>query len=138
MTARGCDHIGILTLDADRLVRFYCHKLGFGVAKDEIVAAAVMKPIFGVAGDCRLVKLVPRGPAGKGVSIEIFSYLRATVEKRRARAAGYNHWGFRVGNRRRLVERLRCLKVPVIEVRRGDHSVYFIRDPDGNRIEIRD
>jgi hypothetical protein len=28
--------------------------------------------------------------------------------------------------------------VAVTEARRDDHAVYFISDPDGNRIEIRD
>jgi catechol 2,3-dioxygenase-like lactoylglutathione lyase family enzyme len=136
---RECDHIGLFTNDADRLIRFYQQALGFEVEKDEIVPAAVMRPIFGIADACRLVKLTPSDKVvHAAVKLEIFQLSRLKVSRRKNAAAGYNHWGLKVRRRAALLRRFRRLHVPLIEVPRSSHFIYFIRDPDGNRIEIRE
>jgi len=43
-----------------------------------------------------------------------------------------------VGNREAFVQKMKEKGVAIIEVQRNDHLVYFIKDPDGNLIEIRD
>ena len=133
-----CDHIGILTGNADVLLRFYRDVLGFEIVKDEIVDSDLMDSIFGEPGDCRLIKL--SHPSGKdgAVNIEIFAFKDHAAGRRRPRSPGYNHWGFRVGDRRAYIARMKKLGVAVTDVLRGKHHVYFICDPDGNRIEIRD
>ena len=138
MPQGGCDHIGILTGNAEALVVFYRDLLGFEVAKKDIVASAIMESIFGVPGDCRLIKLAQAGAEEGAVVIEIFSYVDADAVPSRPRTAGYNHWGFRVGDRESFVAEMRSRGVDVTEIQRGSHRVYFICDPDGNRIEIRD
>jgi catechol 2,3-dioxygenase-like lactoylglutathione lyase family enzyme len=138
----SCDHVGLFTNDAARLVRFYCSSLGFSVEKEEILPASIMKAIFGLADSCRLVKLAGGGAAGKDPSpplkVEIFQPLRVKLSRRRNGIVGFNHGSFSVDDRMRFVQGLRSGDVPLIEVRRNGHSVFFIKDPDGNRIEIRD
>lgn len=137
MTRRDCDHIGILTAAADRLIRFYCDLLGYRAVRDEIVTADIMEAIFAVPADCRLVKLSPPEKT-EGVNIEIFSYCEGSTDRRLPRAPGYNHWGLRVPERVAFVAEMKSHGVTVTEVSRNGHAVYFIFDPDGNRIEIRD
>ena len=137
MTRRDCDHIGILTADADRLIRFYCDLLGYRTVRDEVVTADVMEAIFTVHADCRLVKLSPPKNT-EGVNIEIFFYCDGGTDRRPARAPGYNHWGLRVPDRESFVAEMKRHGAAVTEVWRDGHAVYFISDPDGNRIEIRD
>jgi catechol 2,3-dioxygenase-like lactoylglutathione lyase family enzyme len=132
----GCDHIGMMTNRPDRLIDFYRDKLGFTVEKEDILPSSLMKAIFGVPSRCRFVKMACSGEGGT-VFIEIFHPLTAVTARRQSRAAGINHWGFRVGSREEFCRLLRRRGVPVIEVSRNSRTIYFIRDPDGNRVEIR-
>jgi len=138
----GCDHLGLFTNDAGRLVDFYRKVFGFTVIREETLPAALVRTIFGIGCDCRFVKLArppsPEIAAGAGpVVLEIFQPFRCRLGRRRKDSVGCNHWGLLVGERLAFVEELRRRGVPVIEARRGEHSVFFIRDPDGNRIEVR-
>ncbi|MGD2279185.1 MAG: VOC family protein [Candidatus Omnitrophota bacterium] len=137
-----CDHIGIFTTDAKRLVSFYKNKLGFKEErKRTVLPRSLMKIIFGVSSECEFIRLVP-APVKKGekpgLMIEIFEPALKRLKKNSGSAAGLNHWGYSVGDRERYCRKLKKKKVKIIEVKRGDHRTYFIKDPDGNRIEIRD
>lgn len=139
----GCDHIGIFSNNADRLLRFYCRDIGFVVEKEEILSPSLMRSIFGISCACRLIKLRLAGNSSQGggsasVSLEIFQPAGTKVARRKNATAGYNHWGFRVGDRRKFVRVLQKKKVPVTEVKREGRSIFFVRDPDGNRIEVRE
>ncbi len=130
---RACDHVGLFTNDSDRLVNFYVEKLGFKKEKDTTLPESLTEPIFGVASDCRFVRL-----AAGNVMIEIFQPTSIKATTRLSSSTGLNHWGYCVGNRETFVEVLKEKSVAIIEVRRNAHRIYFIEDPDGNRIEIRD
>ena len=91
-----------------------------------------MEHIFGIPTSCNLTKLT----FGR-IVLEIISPQDLPLRKRSYDISGYNHWGYQVGDREKFVRRLRRRGVPVIEVQRNDHTVYFVKDPDGNRIEIR-
>ena len=132
----GCDHIGLFTNDADRMARFYGRIFGYRVQKDEVVSASLMRGIFGLSADCRLVKMARAG--APAVMIELFEPVGTAASRRRNGSVGYNHFGLSVGDRFAFVGALKRKKAPVIEVRRGEHRVFFTRDPDGNRIEIRE
>jgi catechol 2,3-dioxygenase-like lactoylglutathione lyase family enzyme len=139
-----CDHIGILTNNANRLADFYIHKLGFKKEKQEILPASLMKPIFGISTDCQFIRLESarinsaRSSLGsKGVKIEIFQPHSLCLNGK-LRVRGYNHWGFCVSDKKKFCQELKRKKVSIIEVKRNGRMVFFIKDPDGNRIEIRD
>lgn len=127
-----CDHVGLFTTNAGRLVNFYTRKLGFQKTKEQTLPRDVTRAIFGVAADCRFLRLM-----GGEAMIEIFEPLRGRVTKRRNNAAGINHFGLLVTDRDAFLRRLRERKVPVLEIDRNGRSTHFISDPDGNRIEIR-
>lgn len=128
-----CDHIGLLSGNAKRLARFYTKKLGFKKTKEELLPTSIMQPIFHISCDCIFIKLV----SGK-VMIELFEPTSLSMRRRHSDTAGIHHWGYCVGDREKFVSQLKKKNVKIITVKRNDHSVYFITDPDGNRIEIRD
>ncbi|MGB8656595.1 MAG: VOC family protein [Candidatus Zixiibacteriota bacterium] len=127
-----CDHIGIFTDNCKRLVDFYIKKLGFKKEKEEILSESLMKSVFQITSDCKLLRLVLGS-----TKIEIFCPKSVRL-KRIKGGVGYNHWGLCVEDSEKFCKRIKRKKVRVTEVKRNGHSVYFVHDPDGNRIEIRD
>ena len=127
-----CDHIGIFTRNAQRLESFYVTVLGFKREKKDVLPASLMKALFGVNSGCTLTRL-----ASRNVKLELFQPTSVRPGRRLNTAQGYNHWGYHVGDREKLIRKLSRRGVNVIEAKRGDHTVYFLRDPDGNRIELR-
>lgn len=128
-----CDHIGILTNNARGLLNFYTKKMDFIHEKEEILSGSVFKKIFGFTMDCRFIRL-----SAGDFMLELFEPANGTACMRTAEMTGLNHFGYCVKNRRDYVNQLRKKNVDIIEVRRNSHTVYFVSDPDGNRIEIRD
>jgi catechol 2,3-dioxygenase-like lactoylglutathione lyase family enzyme len=124
-----CDHLGIFSHNAEELVKFYVDKLGFKKTHETILSKTIMESLFGVTEDCRFIKLFLGN-----TMIEIFE----PIGKSKTATTGYNHWGLTVADRKKFVKKMKRKKVSVIEVKRNDHSVYFVADPDGNKIEIRE
>jgi catechol 2,3-dioxygenase-like lactoylglutathione lyase family enzyme len=127
-----CDHLGLLTNNATKLVDFYTENLGFTIAKEDMLPQSVVRPIFGIAYDCKFIKI-----SVQNMMIELFEPISARAEDRMENIIGINHWGYFVDDKEKFIKELKAKKVNVIEVKRNSHIVYFIIDPDGNRIEIR-
>jgi len=128
----GCDHIGVFTNNPGGLIKFYTDKLGFTKEKEDALSKSTMEAIFNFPYDCNLVRL------GLGnVKIEIFAPV-SVMENKIDNIFGYNHWGFVVPEREKFLQELKNRKVEIIEIKRDGRPVYFIKDPDGNRIEIRE
>jgi nicotinamidase/pyrazinamidase len=129
----GCDHIALVTGHARRLERFYIGNFRFKKEKEERLPESVAKRALSVTSDCRFVRLVLGD-----LKLELFEPTSSKPKTKPEIGYGYNHWGFRTGNGERLIRRLKRRKVDVIEIERGSYTVHFVRDPDGNRIEIQD
>lgn len=127
-----CDHIGLLTNNLKRLERFYIQRLGFRKEREEILPESIAQPIFKVPPAIRFVRLF-----FGDTKLELFEPLNKNLKKVGATHCGYHHWGFCVEDRVAFLKKLRMKGIEVIEVKRDTQSVYFIEDPDGNRIEIR-
>ena len=128
-----CEHVGICTKDLKRLEKFYVKKLGFKVEKEDVVPKSLMKTVLGIHSDCSMSRLV-----SGDVKLELFQPTSVQPRKKFNTSAGYNHWGYRVGDKENYIRKLRNKGVPIIKAKRDTRSVYFFKDPDGNRIEIRD
>lgn len=127
-----CDHIGIFTNNYDRLVNFYIGKLGFRKEKEGVLPKSIIEPIWGLASDCKFIRLV-----SGDVKIEIFDPITIDLREKIGDIIGYNHWGYEVEDREEFCRKLKRKKVNLIEVKRDNHMIYFVKDPDGNTIEIR-
>ncbi len=132
-TLERCDHVGLLTNDCERLADFYTSVLKFKKEKEEILPQSVARPIFGLLSDFIFIRLI-----SGNMKLELFQPISLRLLKHRSRNAGLNHWGYCVVDRKRFTKALKRKKIPVIEIKRNAHIVYFIKDPDGNLIEIRD
>lgn len=127
-----CDHIGIFTANAEQLEDFYIRALDFEFAGENILASSVVSSVFGVGSDCRFIKLHK-----DGFVLEIFEPLSLQLHEKVASQVGVNHWGYCAAQRATLIDRLRRENFPIIEMEKNGRLIYFLVDPDGNRIEIR-
>ena len=128
-----CDHIGFFTKNMEAMTEFYTRVLGFQLGKESVLSRPLTHKIFGLADECRFVKL-----HRNGFVIEMFEPRSARLHKRMTSHVSMNHWGYCVVDRETFVKELRSRGIDVIEIKRNSNTVYFLIDPDGNRIEIRD
>jgi catechol 2,3-dioxygenase-like lactoylglutathione lyase family enzyme len=129
---RSCDHIGIFTNHFQRLVNFYTEKIGFTKGKDNRLSKSLMLSVFGVASEGKFCHLV-----SGDVRMEIFTLVGNRLLKRSNRSLGYNHWAICVSDVTKFISGLKRKGVKIISIKRDDHFVCFIEDPDGNRIEVK-
>ena len=128
-----CDHVGFFTRNAKELAVFYTKILDFELIHDSMLSKSIVQTIFGLADDCRFVKL-----RKNDFIVEIFEPVSTELQKRVSGIVGINHWGYCANNRTAFVQKCRRDGLPVIEIDRNGRSAYFLIDPDGNRIEIGD
>lgn len=124
-------HIGLLSRNPEKLVQFYIEQLGFEHLGTKTIFKDWMTQIFGLPAECQLVKL-QSGP----LILEIFSCAESELNGRDNRAIGYNHWSMGVENKESFVQELERKGVPVLKLKGKDQFIYFIKDPEGNLLEI--
>jgi catechol 2,3-dioxygenase-like lactoylglutathione lyase family enzyme len=130
---QACDHIGFFTAHAEAMKEFYTRILGFEPGNETELSKSVVENIFGIAERCRFIKLHKNG-----FMLEIFEPISSETQMPTSGKVGINHWGYCVADRTHLIEKLRKDSIPVIEIKRDGRNAYFLVDPDGNRIELRE
>jgi catechol 2,3-dioxygenase-like lactoylglutathione lyase family enzyme len=126
-----CHHFGILARNPDKLKEFYVKYLGFKEGEARLLPADLVDQIFSIPSPCYLTKL-SRG----SLVLEVFSLTNIDTQERKSATVGYNHWGMGVEDKGQFVKDLKQNGVPVIEIQHSDRMIYFIKDPEGNLIEI--
>ncbi|MGA1844283.1 MAG: VOC family protein [bacterium] len=124
-------HIGIMTDNPEKMVAFYTEKLGFQAGPTMLVPENLIARIFEFSSPCSLTKL----SYGR-VIVEIISPEGTVLGGHEVPAAGYNHWGFGVEDAEGFCRQLTTKGVEVIRAAKNGRFVNFVRDPDGNLIEI--
>ena len=126
-------HIGLFAENPEALVRFYVEKLDFQEAGTRLIPKSLMILLFGLDADCEMIKL-RRGD----IILEIFAPEGMELRRKTDDMSGYNHWGITVKNKGDYCHRLEQKGVTVIKAEKGGRFIYFIKDPEGNRIEVFD
>ena len=126
-----CHHIAIFTNNPKRLLSFYTRVMGFIRLKESVAEMPIMKRIFGISAVCRLFKLQKAD-----MMLEIICAEDKDLKPGQRDQTGYSHWAYCVRDKSRFSKRLKKKGVHVITVMRGEYPIYFIKDPDGNLIEI--
>jgi len=126
-----CHHVGIFTNNPRELIRFYTEKLGFEVEGEKTVSEELLRGIFGLLSPCTLTKL-----RFDKVILEILTPQNLELKKRPNDVKGYNHWSLGVQNKEAFTEELKKKGVLVLEFEKNGHFIYFVKDPEGNLIEI--
>ena len=127
----SCDHIGLFSQKPEILVPFYTEKLGFEYQGSKSISEEWMSQIFGMPAACQLIKL----RFGTAI-IEIFVPSSGKLEDNIMPSQGYNHWGLGVEDKEFFVRELESNGVPVLKLEGTGRFIYFIKDPEGNLIEI--
>ena len=128
-----CNHIGLMTGNANMLVKFYIEKLGFRESGARLIPASLMKQLFGLSCECQMTKLV----LGE-IVLEIFNPAGIDISLRTEDTSGLNHWGLYVSDKESFCQDLASKGVEIIKAPNKDRYIYFIKDPEGNRIEVFD
>ncbi len=129
----SCDHIGIFTKNAERLIKFYRNILGFKLISGERLQTDIVKKLFRTNSTCCFYRL-----KSEKLILEIFEpHYKNRVEKRKNHY-GLHHFGLTVSDREQFINYLRKKQVKIITIKRNERKVYFIEDPEGNMIEIRE
>jgi len=126
-----CHHFGICTNSPQKMIKFYKEKLDFEEEKAKLVPRELMEQIFGIPSACTLTKL----KLGQ-IILEIISPQNFNLKKREFDISGYNHWGLGVKKKEEFCQSLKDRGVPVLEVESKGRYIFFIKDPEGNLIEI--
>jgi len=126
-----CHHIGIFTTNPQKLIKFYKEKMGLEEGETKVVSRDLMEHIFGIQSSSKITKL----KFGQ-VILEIISPQNLNLRKRDQDISGYNHWSLGVKNKEEFCLELKKKGVPVLEVEKEARFIYFIKDPEGNLIEI--
>jgi catechol 2,3-dioxygenase-like lactoylglutathione lyase family enzyme len=124
-------HIGIFTNNPRELTRFYTEKIGFRKEATKIVPGTLMKEIFDISTSCKLTKL----KYGQ-IVIEIISPQDKNLKQKENYASGYNHWSLGVEDKEVFCQELIKKGVSIMRVENKGRYVCFVKDPDGNLIEI--
>jgi catechol 2,3-dioxygenase-like lactoylglutathione lyase family enzyme len=124
-------HIGIFTNNPKELTRFYTEKIGFQKEATKIVPETLMRYIFNISTPCKLTKL----KYGQ-VILEIISPQDCKLRQKEADITGYNHWSLGVEDKEEFCQELIKRGLSIMKVESKGRFVCFIKDPDGNPIEI--
>jgi catechol 2,3-dioxygenase-like lactoylglutathione lyase family enzyme len=128
-----CHHIGLFSFNPDKLIVFYTEKMGFELLGVRDISQDWMSRIFGYPSACQLTKL------GFGSAIlEIFSPRTKSEEPESGPlpSRGYNHWAMGVADKEMYVRELEKNGVPMLKLEGTGRFIFFVKDPEGNLIEI--
>lgn len=147
----GVIHVDLMVNDMTASLRFY-EALGFSVIEDAVVqGAAVAFYSNGAADEMRLVMLKPPGGLGLGAMVELMELRMpegeaATVTARESEPApSIRNFTIAVDDVDACLAKLATIDVkPASRTIRmqlpklGNNRIVFVRDPDGNLVELVD
>ena len=124
-------HLGLLSNQPLRLREFYVKKLGFTEGESRTIARDLMQKIFNLPVECRMLKLHRQDSV-----LEIFAPQGLELLPSHDNLTGINHFGIWVQDKEAFCTELAAQDVPVIKAAYKDRFIYFVQDPEGNRIEV--
>ncbi|MBN1273814.1 MAG: VOC family protein [Candidatus Aminicenantes bacterium] len=126
-------HMGFFTPKLEVFVKFYTSKLEFSAGEVVSLPKKLMNELFGLRDSCRMVKL-----SREDIILEVFEPENTSVMVPSGLHTGCNHWGLAVPDKAEFIQGLKKEGIPIIEFNKNGKILCFVRDPDGNSIEISD
>lgn len=141
MKARSFSHVGITVSDFNRAVRFYWDVFGCPLVGVADTDPERVRTFFGVGAPAPRCTIGWIRVPGGGV-LEIFEFQpQRPPEPGPWNRVGLTHFCFDVRNTRKWYDYLKAKGVECVsepEVSPRGHSFFFVKDPDGNLIELID
>jgi catechol 2,3-dioxygenase-like lactoylglutathione lyase family enzyme len=125
-------HIGITCKDIEKSKKFYIENFDFKVVREFDVPEKDINQIFGINSDAHIVSL----KGERDQEIELFSF----SGKEFCECTGnISHFALFVSKRKETAEKIKATGFETIIVDRGEgREVYFVKDPDGVLIELKE
>lgn len=124
-------HIAFLTGRPQEMIDFYTRSLGFTTLETKTIPQSLMSALFGLDAPGWATKLT-RG----GILLEMISADGPDSAAPSVSGTGINHWALGVSDKEGFVDDLKGRGMEVLELSKGEKTVVFLRDPDGNLIEV--
>ena len=121
-------HIGIHSSSIENAIKFYKGLLDFKIAYEFDVESELAVKIFEIASDFHVIMFEKNE-----LFIEVFISPKFSEEKKTI-----NHFCIEIKNRDNFIDKCRRNNVDVISIERVDRVTIFLKDYDGNLIEVKD
>ena len=119
-------HVALVCSSEENSDKFYADILGLEKVSSKTLPSALAKQIFDVGAEFKMINYV-----GDGIHFEIFIGKRGPEGKRIA------HVCLQVADLEQFLDRCRDGGVKILQVPKGDKTITFIEDLDGNLFEIK-
>jgi catechol 2,3-dioxygenase-like lactoylglutathione lyase family enzyme len=121
-------HVALAASSEERADGFYVGVLGLKKAEPKVVPAEVCRAIFGIARELRAINYT-----GGSANFEVFVCPEAP-----AQAGRVEHACIAVENLPGLLRKCEDAQTEIIRVPKGDALITFIKDADGNLLEVKE
>ena len=121
-------HVGLVCSSQERADRFYEGILGLAKIKTSELTEDVMEQIFHTPQRCLMIFY-----GNNGLAVEVF-----VPEESPARKASFEHICLEVKEREAFLTKCRDNGLEVRRIPKGDTSLIFVADYDGNLFEIKE
>lgn len=120
-------HVALTCSSEENSDRFYQDLLGLEKSEPKILPSSLSRAIFNIDNELRMINYT-----GKAVQFEIFI---AKDSKRSANPIA--HVAIEIDDQEAFLKKCAEVDVNVSQIPRGDRTLIFIRDFDGNLFEIK-
>ena len=125
-------HIGIVYNNFQKAVEFYrnigINQVGeFTISKDIASKLSLGKSEY-------KVKVLKKD----NILIEVFHIKKPRTAALKSKVkTGLHHFAIQVADKKKFIRRVRAKQIKVISLKRKTKTVYFLKDPEGNLIEVK-
>ena len=130
------DHIALIVSDMETSRDFYIRFLGLTVKREFELSEEESQNLFQVASPAKAVQLLMEGGM-----VELFEFKKGIELKPSSSPLtnGLFHYALQLGRPiEAFISQARNEGIPVYSIVRGGKTIYFIQDPDGAFIEVKE
>ena len=120
-------HIALVSSSEEKADRFYSGVLGLQKVNEKTIPATLSDQLFKVNSELKIVNY-----ANDNIQVEIFIH-----DTHRMEPDGIEHICLAVDNLETFMEKCRKMGVAIARIPKGDATITFIKDYDGNLFEIK-
>ena len=120
-------HVGLACSSEERADRFYVTLLRLTKSRPKTLPAGISSALFGIDAELRIINYT-----GDSIWLEVF--IHAGYQRDAARI---DHVCIEVDGLESFLRKAHELRVEIIQVPKGDSTITFVKDFDGNSFEVK-